>query len=458
MLRNEGARSRNGSIFQRWFSVLYKRKKELPPLSMRANIIWNSVGSMVFLACQWLTTVLVVRLSDGYGAAGLLSLVMSVVGTFSTFAMYKMGTYQVSDVKRENSSNEYLGFRFVTLVLAFGGCVVYSLVTCPLDALPAIVLYFIYKAIGLVIDIFHGIDQVHRRMDIIGKSFILQGIFSIVFFAVVFGATQSLEWAIAAMAFSSLIVLFAYDLPRSRLFGDFGRRITVSKTIYLLKRSFSAVLAALAGSAISTVPKQLLLIALGDAALGIYSSVAAPALIVQMGATYLYAPMLSVFPECYLKGDKLSFVRLLARTVVGILLVSIAASILLALIGEWVLCLLFGDSIAPYTYLIQPVVVASAATAFLWFFGDLLITLRSFRGNFVGNVVALILVVPLSVACIYLWGMNGASIATAAACLVGSLIMAAYLARAIQSIPREDADETAEVVERRMSEGEGESA
>ena len=85
--------------------MLDKRKKELPPLSMRANIIWNSVGSMVFLACQWLTTVLVVRLSDGYGAAGLLSLVMSVVGTFSTFAMYKMGTYQVSDVRRENSSN-----------------------------------------------------------------------------------------------------------------------------------------------------------------------------------------------------------------------------------------------------------------------------------------------------------------------------------------------------------------
>lgn len=405
---------------------------------MRANIIWNSVGSIVFLACQWFITVLVVRLSEGYGAAGLLSLVMSVVGTFSTFATYKMGTYQVSDVRGENSPNEYLGFRFVTLALAFVGCVAYSLVTCPLDALPAVVLYFIYKAIGLVIDVLHGIDQVHRRMDIIGKSFILQGILSIIAFAAVFGISQSLEWAIVAMALSALVVLFLYDLPRSRSFGSFGARITLAKSKYLLKRSFSAVLAALAGSAISTVPKQLLLVMLGDAALGIYSSVAAPALIVQMGATYLYAPMLSVFPEYYMKGDRHSFVGLLLRTVIGMVLVGVSASLLLALAGEWLLCLLFGDSIAPYVYLVQPVVLASIATAFLWFFGDLLITLRSFQGNFVGNVAALVLVIPLSVACVQLWGMNGVSIATAIACFAGSLIMLAYLVKNIRRMRSAD--------------------
>ena len=82
-----------------------------PPLSTRENMLWNSAGSIIYLACQWFVTVLVVRLSSGYGAAGLLSLAMSVVGTFGTFANYKMGTYQVSDIKRENGTEEYLGFR-----------------------------------------------------------------------------------------------------------------------------------------------------------------------------------------------------------------------------------------------------------------------------------------------------------------------------------------------------------
>ena len=60
--------------------------QDVPPLSTKQNMLWNSVGSMTYLACQWLTTVFVVRLSAGYDDAGLLSLAMSVVGIFGTFA------------------------------------------------------------------------------------------------------------------------------------------------------------------------------------------------------------------------------------------------------------------------------------------------------------------------------------------------------------------------------------
>ena len=45
-------------------------------LSLKANVLWNSIGSMFYLGCQWLITVLVVRLSSGFDAAGLLSLAM----------------------------------------------------------------------------------------------------------------------------------------------------------------------------------------------------------------------------------------------------------------------------------------------------------------------------------------------------------------------------------------------
>ena len=69
-------------------------------------MLWNSAGSITYLACQWLVTVLIVRLSNGYDAAGLLSLAMSVTGTFGTFANYKMGTYQISDIKHDNTTSE----------------------------------------------------------------------------------------------------------------------------------------------------------------------------------------------------------------------------------------------------------------------------------------------------------------------------------------------------------------
>lgn len=401
---------------------------------MRANMLWNSAGSLTYLACQWLVTVLIVRLSDGYNAAGMLSLAMSVVGTFGTFANYKMGVYQISDIKHENTTSEYLSFRLITLLGSFVACIIYSLVTCPLDSLVTIALYFIFKAVGLVIDILHGLDQLNRRMDFIGKSFILQGVTTLAAFVAVFRLTQNLDAAIVAMTVATLAVLFIYDLPRARTFESFNVGITAGKTVYLLRRSFSAVLASLACSAIFTVPKQFLVTMMNDAALGIYSSVAAPALVVQMGATYLYAPLLDVFSRHYAEKNKAQFLHLLWRTVLGVLTIGALCLVAAGLIGEWGLCLLFGESIRPYAYLLQPVVIASVATAFLWFFGDLLVSLRSFKGYFIGNVAALVAVLPLSVFCINTWGMNGVSFAGTAACIIGSVIMAGFLCGKLNEI------------------------
>lgn len=399
------------------------------PLSLKQNMLWNSTGSLFYLVCQWLITVLVVRLSSGFDSAGLLSLATSVVGTFGTFANYKIGTYQISDIHHENSLAEYLAFRCITLGIAFGACLVYSFFTCPLYSIVTIVLYYAYKGVGLLIDILHGTDQQHRRMDYTGKSFILQGLLSISSFVVVFCLTQNLNAAIVAMTVLVLGVLFIYDCPRAGQFEPLGLSINRRKVFHLLRTSLPAVIASVAASAIFTIPKQYLLSTSGDAALGIYSSIAAPALIVQMGAQYLYGPLLDIFPKRFFDGRMSEFRHLLIRTAFSIIGVAIVCSAGVFFIGEPLLILVFGESIRPHVYLLQPVLLSTTLTAFLWFFGDLLITVRDFRANFIGNVLALVAVVPLSIVCVNLWGMNGVSFAGAGACLVGVAFLGVSLFR-----------------------------
>ncbi len=401
-------------------------------LSTKANMIWNSIGSMTYLGCQWLVTVFVVRLSDSYDAAGLLSLAMAVVGTFGTFANYKMGVYQISDIKRENTMGEYFAFRMITLGIAFAACMVYAALTCAPAALLTIALYYVFKAVGLLIDILHGTDQIHRRMDYIGKSFIAQGVSTLAAFVVVFWLTGSLDLSIVAMTVAALAVFGLFDIPRATQFEPLSIRITGKKTLFFLKTSLPAVLASLASSAIFMVPKQYLSVLHGDAALGIYTSVAALALVIQMGAMYLYSPVLDVFARLFFEGDKAGFAKLLAKTVLGIVVVAAACALVLEFVGVWVLTLLFGQSIAPYTYLLQPILLSTALTAFLWFFGDLLIALRDFRANFIGNIVSFVAVIPLTVVLVGAFDMNGVSFAGAAACAAGVLVLAVFLARRIK--------------------------
>lgn len=404
-------------------------------LSIKANMLWNSVGSMTYLACQWLVTIVVVRLSSGYDDAGLLSLAMSVVGIFGTFANYKMGTYQISDIRRENTLGEYMGFRCLMLCLAFAACMVYAWFTCAAYALVTVALFYAFKGVGLVIDVLHGVDQINRRMDYIGKSFILQGVSTLAAFIAAYAATQNLNLSIAAMLVAVLLVLVLFDVPRCQRFELVRIELTTQKALFFLKTSLPAVVASVAASAIFTIPKQYLALVSGDAALGIYASVAAPALVVQMGAQYLYGPLLDIFPRLFFDGDRKGFLALALKTAVGIVVVAAVCAALLLLVGEWVLTLLFGQSIAPYVYLLQPVILATAATAFLWFFGDLLITLRHFWANFAGNVVAFVAVIPLTFACVNVWDMNGVSFAGTGACCLGVLVLLACLVRVIRKGP-----------------------
>ena len=120
-------------------------------------------------------------------------------------------------------------FRLITLGVALIAGVIYALVTCPLISLLTIVLYFLFKAVGLVIDILHGLDQLNRRMDFIGKSFMLQGFTTLAAFVGIFWPTQSLDAAIIAMGIVTLAGLFLYELPHSRTFESFGIGITGQK-------------------------------------------------------------------------------------------------------------------------------------------------------------------------------------------------------------------------------------
>ena len=160
-----------------------------------------------------------------------------------------------------------------------------------------------------------------------------------------------------------------------------------------------------------------------------------PALVIQMGAMYLYGPLLDVFPRHFFDGDLSGFLKLLGKTIGGIVLVGIACSIVLELVGSWALQLLFGSSIEPYVYLLQPIILSTILTAFLWFFGDLLITLRNFKANFIGNIVALVSVLAVTFPFVNLWDMNGVSFAGAVACLAGVLTLLGFLIATVRRGP-----------------------
>ncbi len=396
-------------------------------LSLKLNMLWNSFGSLFYLGCQWLMTVLVVRFSNGFDAAGTLTLAMSVYNIFSSVALYRMYTYQVSDVRHENAVGEYFGFRIITCVIALGMAAIYSFATCPLDSVAAILAFFLYKIANLFIDVLHGLDQQHHRMDFIGKSLIIQGAMSLVVFCAVQTLANDLVVAFLCMTIGTALIGLLYDLPRSTRFEQLKIGISRKKTAHLLKYCFPIVVAAIACNAAPSLPRQILASIDGASSLGIYASVAAPATIIQMGASYIYNPLLGYFSEAYEKKDMKKLAALLLKASAAIAAISLIAAIALLLIGEPLLVFLFGDQIAPHVYLMTPIIICTAITAYVWFLNDILVAIRHFKGNFIGNVCAVILSVPAAFFLIPIYGMNGVSFATILAYGASAMVMLVYL-------------------------------
>ena len=392
------------------------------PLSTKKNMLWNSSGSIVALACNWFTTIIVVRLSSSYEAAGLLALAMTIGNIFTPFATYKMRTYQISDVNGEFSAGQYMAFRGLTTFAAFAGCLIYALFTCQANAYLPVALYLLYKTIDQITDVMHGVDQNNGRMDYIGISLASRGVLGLASFSVCLALSGCLEVAIVAMIASNVPITVLYDYRKARQFADLKPYLKKSQAKLLLKRCFTAVLSAVFCSAVLTVPRQYLSFTLGDEALGIYASIAAPVTLVQMGATYIYMPLLGDFSERYKKSAP-AFFSLLGKTTLGICAIAVISLLGFGLLGEWILALLFGDSIRPYVYLLQPAIICTIVTAYLWFLSDLLVATRNFKENFVGNLVSIIVSLLVTIPCVDIWGMNGVSFTGIAGYGAGVLVL-----------------------------------
>lgn len=263
------------------------------PLSVRANMLYNTIGSLSYQLCLWLTTMLVVLLSDDYGNAGMLAFAMTIGNMMSGIGTYDMRTYQVSDVRHEYTQGEYVGFRLVTLAIGIAVTIAYATITSPdVATLAATIAYVLFKTDESFADVLYGVEQIAGRMDFIGKSEMLRGMLVVTAFATTLRCTGSILIAIVAMLPAGLAVTILYDVPHARCLMEIRPTISKKTAIRLLMECFPMVIGmTLIGMTVS-VPRQYYANAYGSDALGIYVTIATPAVLVQAAARYLYAPLL----------------------------------------------------------------------------------------------------------------------------------------------------------------------
>ena len=182
---------------------------------MAKNVFWNTFGTIFYCACQWLMTIVVVRFSDNYEAAGYLSLAMTTSSSFSAITLFSMRNFQVSDVRSEYSSGEYVGSRFLTCALGLVLCIVYSAATSSVYQMLCVASFMLIRVAEGLVDVLHGINQKYDRYDYIGISYILRGVITILAFSIILYVKDQVFTALIVTAILNLLIALLWDWFRT---------------------------------------------------------------------------------------------------------------------------------------------------------------------------------------------------------------------------------------------------
>lgn len=396
-------------------------------------MVWNSVGSLFYSGCQWLVTVMVARLSTSYEAAGVLAVAMAVSNIFAQIALYRMRSFQVSDIHGEIKPGEYVASRFITIGVGLVVTCAYMVFTCSPSTYLAVILYLVYRAGDVFIDVLHGIDQQHYRMDYCGKSMIMRALFSTIGFCCVLYASDNLELAIGAMILTTYPVI-VYDLRCSSGLADIAPKFDVAVIADLLKRCLPAVVGMSLCSLVVSYARQFLGSTCGDAVLGIYASICTPIVIIQACANYIYAPLLGVFAKDVDDRNSPLFCKHLFGVILALVSAFLLGGLVFALFGDWFINFVFGESLVPYGYLMYAGLLCSSLTACVAFLGDLLIALRDMKGTLIANAIGCFVSFPTTWLLVSAFDMNGASYSISISYAIAIMVMAFRVMRIVKPI------------------------
>jgi len=246
---------------------------------------------------------------------------------------------------------------------------------------------------------------------------------------VVYKVLGQLPAALFCMAALTVMVFSLYDLRAVCKLAPVTCRFDKTRLLCLTKDCLPALVYSLFLSSIVLTARFSLERYHGEEVLGYYGTVSTVAIVVQSLALYIFNPLNGIISDYYARGDRGAILELSGKVLLALAVVTGAAAGGSAILGKFVLVLLFGESIAPYSYLLIPAMFTSGLTGVVWFLGMLLTIMRSMKQLVIGAAAGMAVSIVLSIVLIPRYVFDGANAAVIVAMFVVAAVYSSVLAK-----------------------------
>lgn len=365
--------------------------------AQKKDYIWNSIGSFLQSAISPILLIVITRL-NGVGDSGLFSFAMSLSVVFWAISLWGGRTYQVSDVKKEFSSGDYIVVRFISSLIV----AVFSISFCVLSGYDLIKTELImvlvsFKILESIADSMYGVLQIHNRLYIVGISLTMKSVFGFMLFTLVDILTKNIIYGALSIFLVNIAVVIFYDIPWMKYVESVGlTKKNIMQAGKIMKKTAEVFVVVFLTMFSLNIPRYFLDKYHYDQ-IGYFGIMAMPITLLTLFISFVLQPNVVNLSELLKKKKIKEFTKIVSKIDFITFTLGILFIVSSYLIGVWVLNTVFGIDINNFRIDLTIMVIGAVANAFVSIYVNLLIILRRFKGQFYTLLVTNILAVILSI-------------------------------------------------------------
>ena len=365
--------------------------------AQKKDYIWNSIGSFLQSAISPILLIVITRL-NGVGDSGLFSFAMSLSVVFWAISLWGGRTYQVSDVKKEFSSGDYIVVRFISSLIV----AVFSISFCILSGYDLIKTELImvlvsFKILESIADSMYGVLQIHNKLYIVGISLTIKSVFGFIIFAIVDILTKNIVYGALSIFLVNIVVVIFYDIPWMKHVESVGlTKKNIMQAGKIMKKTAEVFVVVFSTMFSLNIPRYFLDKYHYDQ-IGYFGIMAMPITLLTLFISFVLQPNVVNLSELLKKKKIKEFTKIVSKIDFITFTLGILFIVSSYLIGVWVLNTVFGIDINNFRIDLTIMVIGAVANAFVSIYVNLLIILRRFKGQFYTLLVTNILAVILSI-------------------------------------------------------------
>lgn len=378
----------------------------------KKQFIWNMLGSGIYSLATVIFVMLAKRLV-GEEAGAKFYMAFTTGQMFLTIGYFEIRPFQVTDVKQQYKAKEYFGFRVISSAAMLACAVVVGIVYVVNGKADAagfmlIITMCILKMFDGIADVFEGEFQRNDRIDISGMSMAFRTMAIMAVFSIIAWVTRNIYAASAAAAVTGLAGTEVVAVVWSHRFEP----LSVSFDREKMKSLFRSTILLFIGSAMCmwlwNGTKYVVEWTLTDRDTLAYGIVFMPTMVINLGSSFVFKPMLTTLARHYEQGEYKAFAKLVAvlvATAVGITVVTLGAG---AWLGIPVLSWLYDIELAPYKSVMLVLIAAGGFNAVSILFYYALTVMRLQKEIFAGYTITFVVSIILPIVMVKAMGIAGA--------------------------------------------------